>query len=96
MFSAEKILVEIDNMVLDVIRRVNPFPIIHFNSIDLIPSPSIESCSVEEFSISISISKPVDSGFESPEVLLMPENIAKLFGEIFLKIVEAGTGEVTK
>lgn len=95
-FSIEKVLIKGDNIILDAIRGVDPFPTVQLNSFDLVSSSPIKSGSVEEFSIIISISKPVDSGFESPEFLLMSKNITKLFGEVLLKIVEVGTSGVTR
>lgn len=48
---------------------------------DGISSPSIDSGSMKKSSICITIYQPINPRFEFPEVMLLLEDVAKLFGK---------------
>lgn len=68
--------------VLDAFLVMDPMSYLIFQGHDFVHPSSIDGRGVEESSISISITQPIDLGFELPEVLLTSQDAR----EILLKL----------
>lgn len=69
--------------ILDGFLVIDPITLV-LKAINHIPSPCIESGSVKEPSVLITLQDPIYPGLEHPEVLLIPYNSTVFIGELLL------------
>lgn len=84
MIKGENIAIEVQIAALNGPRFIALVTTVILNSINYVYSFG----NVEEIGVSISLSEPVNTGFESLEFLLILENNVELSGETHLKIMK--------